>query len=322
MSRMKRGRATERSGGRVAEKRPAGIRFSERSRATASAVVTHETVGRHLMARNSIKLILTSLALLAAIVSDATAQAEQNVSTSIPAAILGEAPPPQGETVMYVPGDAATRGYLAVPEGNGPFPALILIHEWNGLTDRVRQVADAFAEQGYVALAADLYQGRTGASSEENRALATEARNNVPALIVNLDYAQRFLRERTDVSGKVGVMGWCFGGGVALSYALGGEQHDATAIFYGSLVEDPAELARLDHPVYGTFAEMDRGIPPDQVERFAAALDSIGIDNDIHVYDAVNHGFWLRVDQDRELREEPARDAWSRLTRFLSRVLG
>jgi dienelactone hydrolase len=63
------------------------------------------------------------------------------------------------------------------------------------------------------------------------------------------------------------------------------------------------------------------GIPRDQVERFAAALDSIGIDNDIHVYDAVNHGFWLRVDEDRELREEPARDAWNRLKRFLSRVL-
>ncbi|KPJ88701.1 MAG: hypothetical protein AMS18_13260 [Gemmatimonas sp. SG8_17] len=86
-------------------------------------------------------------------------------------------------------------------------------------------------------------------------------------------------------------------------------------------MEDPVELARLSHPVYGTFAEMDQGIPPDQVERFAAALDSIGIDNDIHVYDAVNHGFWLRVDEDPELREAPARDAWSRLKRFLARVL-
>jgi carboxymethylenebutenolidase len=274
------------------------------------------------MARNSSKLVFTSLFLLVGCGSESTPQAEQTVTTAIPAAILGEAAPPQGETVMYVPGDAATAGYLAVPEGEGPFPALILIHEWNGLGDRVRQVADAFADQGYVALAADLDQGRTGANSEENRALATEARNNVPALIVNLDHAQSFLRERADVTGKVGVMGWCFGGGVALSYALGGEHHDATAIFYGSLVEDPAELARLDHPIYGTFAEMDRGIPPDQVERFAAALDSIGIDNDIHVYDAVSHGFWLRVDQDRELREEPARDAWSRLTRFLGRVLG
>jgi carboxymethylenebutenolidase len=67
---------------------------------------------------------------------------------------------------------------------------------------------------------------------------------------------------------------------------------------------------------------MDQGIPPEQVERFAAALDSIGIDNDIHIYDAVNHGFWLRVDQDRALREEPAQNAWERLLGFLGRVLG
>lgn len=247
---------------------------------------------------------------------------DQTVTSSIPAAILGEAPPPQGAAVHYVAGDSATTGYLAVPEGDGPFPALILIHEWNGLVDRVRQVADAFADEGYVALAADLYRGQTGSSREENIALMQEARGDPASVIANLDAAQRLLRERSDVTGKVGVMGWCFGGGIALSYALGGEHHDATAIFYGSLVEDPAELARLDHPVYGTFAEMDGGIPPEQVERFAAALDSIGIDNDIHVYDAVNHGFWLRVDEDRALREAPATDAWSRLKRFLSRVLG
>jgi carboxymethylenebutenolidase len=251
----------------------------------------------------------------------ADAAADAVVTSSIPAAILGEAAPPQGESVNYVAGDEATTGYLAVPDGDGPFPALILIHEWNGLGDRVRQVADAFADQGYVAVAADLFRGRVGTNRDENMALTREARGDMDAVIANLDAAQQFLRSRSDVTGKVGVMGWCFGGGVALSYALGGDQHDATAIFYGSLVEDPAELARLDHPVYGTFAEMDRGIPPEQVERFAAALDSLGIDSDIHIYDAVNHGFWLRVDQDRELREAPAQDAWARLTSFLARVL-
>ncbi len=273
------------------------------------------------MIRRPSMLLVLSVAVLSACSTEAAQQEQQEVLTSIPAAILGEAPPPQGEAVVYVPGDETARGYLAVPEGDGPFPALILIHEWNGLTDRVRQVADAFAEQGYVALAADLYHGQLGTNRDENMALMGEARGNMEAVISNLDAAQQLLRERDDVSGKVGVMGWCFGGGIALSYALGGEHHDATAIFYGSLVEDPAELARLDHPVYGTFAEMDGGIPPEQVERFAAALDSIGIDNDIHIYDAVNHGFWLRVDQDRELREEPALSAWQRLLRFLGRTL-
>jgi carboxymethylenebutenolidase len=252
---------------------------------------------------------------------DEAATAAQQATSAIPDAILGAAPPPQGDAVRYVAGDEATTGYLAVPEGDGPFPALILIHEWNGLVDRVRQVADAFADEGYVALAADLYKGRTGSNPDENRALTQEARSDLDAIIANLDAAQSFLRDRPDVTGKIGVMGWCFGGGIALSYGLGGEHHDATAIFYGSLIEDPEQLRALDHPVYGTFAENDRGIPPDQVERFAAALDAIGIENDIHVYDHVGHGFWLRVDGDRETRQEPATDAWQRLKAFLARAL-
>lgn len=246
---------------------------------------------------------------------------QQPLMSSIPDAILGTAPPPQGQTVQYLPGDTLTRGYLAVPKGVGPFPALILIHEWNGLVDRIRQMADAFADRGYVALAADLYQGRTGTTREENMALVNETHAHPDAVIANLNAAQHFLRERPDVTGKIGVMGWCFGGGIALSYGLDGEQHDATAVFYGSLVEDPAKLAQLHHPIYGTFAALDQGIPKDQVERFAATLDSLGIDNDIHVYDAVNHGFWLRVNEDRATREAPAKDAWERLTRFLQRTL-
>ena len=250
-----------------------------------------------------------------------TAAQEPQVTSSIPDAILGTAPPPRGIAARYVPGDEETQGYLAVPEGEGPFPALIIIHEWNGLVDRIRQVADAFADQGYVTLAADLYRGRTGANPEENRALTQEARADMDGVIANLDAAQQFLRNRSDVTGKVAVMGWCFGGGIALSYGLGGEQHDGTAIFYGSLIEDPEVLRGMHHPVYGTFGANDRGIPPEQVERFAAALDALGIENDIHVYDHVGHGFWLRVDEDPATRTAPAQDAWDRLLRFLAYTL-
>ena len=239
----------------------------------------------------------------------------------LPAAILGTAPAPRGEDVHYVAGDEATRGYLAVPEGEGPFPALVLIHEWNGLVDRVRQVADAMADEGYVALAADLFQGRTGSNPDENRALMAEANADPNAVIGNLNEAVNFLRARDDVTGAIGTMGWCFGGGIALSYALGGEHHDATAIFYGRLVTDPAVLAGIDHEVYGTFAEMDGGIPPEQVNQFVDALRAQGIENDVHIYDAVNHGFWLRVDDDPELRTAPAQDAWERLKAYLERTL-
>jgi len=265
-------------------------------------------------------LLLVAVAAALAITTPLDAQ-DAPITSAIPDAILGTAPPPQGIAARYVAGDEETQGYLAVPEGAGPFPALIIIHEWNGLVDRIRQVADAFADQGYVTLAADLYQGRTGASPEENRALTQEARANMDAVIANLDAAQAFLRNRPDVTGKVAVMGWCFGGGIALSYGLGGEQHDGTAIFYGSLIEDPEMLRQMHHPVYGTFGANDRGIPPEQVERFAAALDALGIENDIHVYDHVGHGFWLRVDEDPAARTAPAQDAWDRLLRFLSSTL-
>ena len=242
--------------------------------------------------------------------------------SNLPAAILGQAGAPRGDAVHYLPDDPSTSGYLVIPEGEGPFPAVILIHEWNGLVDRVRQVADAMADEGYVALAADMYGGRTGSNRDENMALMQEAQGDPARMIANLDAAARLLRERPDVTGKVATMGWCFGGGVALSYAIGGENHDGTAIFYGRLVEDPQLLASLDHPIYGTFAEMDSGIPPEQVERFAGALRAAGIENDIHIYDDVQHGFWLWVDRDPEGAGGPALDAWNRLKSYLKRVVG
>ncbi len=240
---------------------------------------------------------------------------------TLPAAIMGEAPPPRGTTVQYLAADSATRGYLVVPAGEGPFPAVLLIHEWDGLNDRIRQVADALADEGYVALAADLFSGRLGRSPAENRALVQETMAQPERVIGNLDAAARFLRERPDVTGKVATIGWCFGGGVALSYALGGEAHDATAIFYGRLLDDPAELARISHEVYGTFAGLDQSPSPEQVGRFVAALREAGVPNDVHIYDHVNHGFWLWVDQDPATRAAPAADAWRRLKAYLGRTL-
>lgn len=242
--------------------------------------------------------------------------------TTLPAAILGTAPPPRGEAVRYVAGDSATAGYLSVPEGEGPFPAIILIHEWSGLVDRVRQTADALADEGYVAFAADLYHGQVGSNRDENLALMQAAQGDPGAMIANLDAAVALLRARPDVAGRIGAVGWCFGGGVALSFGLDGVEHEATAIFYGRLIDDPERLAGLSHEVYGTFGELDDGIPRETVEAFAAALEEAGIENDIHVYDGVGHGFWLRVDEDPASRTEPARDAWRRLRAYLSRSLG
>ncbi|NNE69159.1 MAG: hypothetical protein HKN29_02220, partial [Rhodothermales bacterium] len=177
----------------------------------------------------------------------ATVAPAPTADTQLPPAVLGQGGDLEGMDLNYMEGDAATTGYLAVPEGDGPFPALVIIHEWNGLTDRVRQVADDFAAEGYVTLAADLYGGRTGADRDENMALVREARGNMPAVIENLNAAVSYLRDRGDTTGRVGAMGWCFGGGIALSFGLDGDDHEATAIFYGQLVDDPDRLATMDH---------------------------------------------------------------------------
>ena len=241
---------------------------------------------------------------------------------ALPAAIVGEAPELAGVSVGYFSADAKSQGYLAIPRGDGPFGAVILIHEWNGLVQRVKETADAFAAEGYVALAADLYSGRTGANPEENMALVRETLANLEAIIANLNAAAGYLRGRSDTSGKIAAIGWCYGGGVALSFALGGEHHDATAIFYGRLLGDPEQMSQINHEVYGTFARNDQGIPVESVNAFVATLRDAGIKNDVHIYDEISHGFWLHVDRDPTTNTGPALDAWQRLKAYLGRTLG
>ena len=264
-------------------------------------------------------LLLVPLALAC---TEAPPAAEADPAPELPPAIIGEGGVLEGSAVNYVDGDELTTGYLAVPEGDGPFPALVIIHEWNGLQDRVRHLADDFADEGYVTLAADLFRGRTGSNRDENMALVREAQADPEAMIANLNAAVAYLKDRPDVTGRVGAMGWCFGGGVALSFGLDGVNHEATAIFYGRLVDDPEVVARLDHEVYGTFAALDNGPSPESVGAFENALRAAGVEHDLHIYDDVNHGFWLRVDDDPDLRAAPAADAWERLKAYLQRTLG
>ena len=257
---------------------------------------------------------------------EATAQApvtapDPTTPQDLPPAIVGQGGPLEGRDHRYVEGDTLTTGYIAIPAGDGPFPALVIIHEWNGLQDRVRQLADDFADEGYVTLAVDLFKGRTGSNPRENMALVREAQADQPAMIANLNAAVANLKSRSDVTGRVGAMGWCFGGGVALSFGLDGVNHEATAIFYGRLVDDPEVLAAMDHEVYGTFAALDNGPSPESVAAFEAALRGAGVEHDLHIYDDVNHGFWLRVDGDPEVRTAPATDAWQRLKAYLERTL-
>lgn len=270
------------------------------------------------------RLRLPALAFLLAAAGGAGAAVpyDPTADDELPPAITGDAGPLQGQDAAYYPANPETVGYLAVPDSPGPHPAVILIHEWNGLVQRVRETADAFAAEGYVALAADLYSGRTGSNREENMALVQETLAEPQEIIANLDAAVAFLDARADTTGRTAAIGWCYGGGVALSFALGSDAHEGTAIFYGRLLDDPERMRHIHHPVYGTFVENDAGIPVEQVDAFVEALRGAGIENDVHVYDHVNHGFWLHVDRDPESNAGPALDAWQRLKAYLDRVLG
>ena len=240
----------------------------------------------------------------------------------LPSAVLGTAPAPKGESVNYFEEDDKTTGYIVAPDTKGKKPGLLIVHEWNGLSDRIRQMADNLTDEGYVVLAADMYSGRQGYSREENMALMSETRAKPDVMVRNLDAAAKLLRSRDDVYvDKIGTMGWCYGGGVVLSYAIGGENHEATAIFYGSLIDDPEKLKQIGHDVLGIFAENDGGIPPSDVRKFEKALKKAGIPNEIHIYDDVGHGFFLWLDRNPDGRDA-AIDAWKQLKNFLSRTLG
>ncbi len=267
------------------------------------------------------RLLITLGLLIVALSLEATVPRAATAPGTLPAAIVGKAAALQGANVGYFEADPKTMGYLAVPEGAGPFPAVILIHEWNGLVPRVKETADAFAAEGYLALAADLYSGRLGNNPEENMALVQETLARPDQLIANLNAAVKLLKGRSDATGKVATIGWCYGGGVALSFAMGGEHHDGTAIFYGRLLNDPQRMQHIHHEIYGTFAKDDPGIPLDSVNTFVETLRTIGIKNDVHIYDEVKHGFWLHVERDPETNTGPAIDAWERLKAYLNRTM-
>ena len=144
------------------------------------------------------RAILSVLALAFVYGSPLQAATQEEVinEPDVPAAIIGEAPPLKGEAIAYFPGSPKTSGYLSLPEGNIK-GGVILIHEWNGLSQRIRETADAFAAEGYAALAADLYQGRIGQSRSENLALVRETQSDPELIIDNLNAAVLALKGRS-----------------------------------------------------------------------------------------------------------------------------
>ncbi len=231
-----------------------------------------------------------------------------------------ETPVSQGTAVTYARLDsAAITGYLARPAETGG-SAVLVIHEWWGLNDNIRAMAEKLADAGHLALAVDLYEGEVAEDRDTARALATRAGERTARGAENMRQALAYLRDELG-AGKVGVIGWCFGGGWSLATALEEtDVIDATVIYYGRLVTDEEELAPLASPVLGIFGALDRGIPVETVREFEAALASLGKEASIHVYEGADHAFANPTGT--RYQAEAAEDAWARTVAFFARHLG
>jgi carboxymethylenebutenolidase len=202
--------------------------------------------------------------------------------------------------------------YLAEPPGPARAGVLV-VHDWYGRLPHVRAVCDELAAAGLVALAPDLYGGRTAADPEQAEALANALdRAAVPG---RLDEALKMLRARVG-GGPAGVLGWSLGGMFALDRATTGNVN-AAAIYYAFLEEDDAALLRC--PVLLHRAETDEFDPPEYYEQFEAALRAAGTQVEVHTWPGTEHSF---ANRDVPLHTpEQAAEAWSITVGFLRRHL-
>ena len=217
--------------------------------------------------------------------------------------------------ISYLSGKDMVRSYLALPEGKGPFPGLIVIHEFWGLNGWVKAQADEFARRGYAALAVDLYRGAVANDAEA----AHELMRGLPEdrATRDLEAAAMYLRARSDIEGsRLASIGWCMGGGYSLEVALAVKPLSACVICYGRLVTDTARIRSIDCPVLGIFGEDDRGIPPASVREFERTAKGEGRDVVTYIYPNCGHAF-MNSENKTSYRQGPAEDAWKKIYVFL-----
>ena len=221
--------------------------------------------------------------------------------------------------VTYKSGDETVHAVLYTPQGKGPFPGLIVIHEWWGLNDWVKEQASKLADQGYVALAIDLYRGRVATTPEE----AHEIMRGVPEdrAANDLKAAFAYLQSLPDVKkNKIGAIGWCMGGGYALDVALQQPTLAADVINYGHLATEPAELKKIHAPILGLFGGQDRGITPDDVHKFEQQMKQLDKKVEVKIYPDAGHAF-ENPNNTAGYRAQDAEDAWNRTVAFLASTL-
>lgn len=247
-----------------------------------------------------------------------TAEAHaHDVPVATPAATTPPAAAVGGRTVVYGKVDGSpVSGFLVRPKkADGPLPGLIVIHEWWGLNDNVRDEAARLAAEGYVVLAVDLYAGKLATEPRDAMKLSQALTANPRPAEQNLHAAYAYL-DKIEGAARIGTLGWCLGGRWSLRTAIIlPTQVDATVIYYGTVKADEADLARLQMPILGLFGSKDRVVPVPTVTAFEATMRRLGKDIDIRMYEGADHAF--ANPSGTAYEAVPAEDAWRLTTAFL-----
>lgn len=211
-------------------------------------------------------------------------------------------------------GDEEIPAFLAIPKVEGKFPAIVLIHEWWGLTDWEKENAIRFASKGYVSIAVDLYRGKIAKTPEEARSYMQSL--STDKVVRDVKSAVEYLKSRDDVlPDKIGIIGWCMGGGFALRSLIEIPDFTAGVICYGRLVEDEKQLEKINAPILGIFAEKDRGIPPEAVKNFEERMKKLGKKIEVKIYPDVNHAF-MNPNNKSNYDEISTKNAWDLIDKF------
>jgi carboxymethylenebutenolidase len=235
------------------------------------------------------------------------------------AAFIARAGAPKTETVEFKNGNETVSGFLALPDTPGPHGAVIVIHEWWGLNDWIKEQTVKIAELGYVALAVDLYRGKT--ATDPNG--AHELMRGLPQDrgVSDLKAAFDYLAARKDVKpDRIGSIGWCMGGGFSIQLAIHQPKLRACVVNYGALPTDPNDIQLIAMPVMGNFGEDDHGITVADVDAFKKAMQSVNRTFDIKEYPGAGHAFENPNNKDG-YRPEAAADAWTREVNFFKYLL-
>jgi len=223
-----------------------------------------------------------------------------------------------GEIVDFPANGSNTDGYLSIPD-SGKGPGVIVIQEWWGLVDHIKDVCDRFAAEGFVALAPDLYHGKTTKSPDEAGKLMMALR--IDEAEEDLKGATKYLGTHESTTGeKVGVVGFCMGGALALYTATKNANVGACVVFYGGHPNVKPDLPNLHAPVLGLYAGKDGFVTPDSVRQLESKLKELGKQIEAIIYPDTDHAFFNDT-RPEVYNAKAADDAWRRTIEFLRKYL-